>query len=111
MAKKEALPKRASMAVTNKQKKYIVPEELADLRGKAFSLEQLRDIYVKFPAGGFRKAKKLAAEAEIAESRFWAEVVKLYPELRREHKQGKILRYYPIEREIEIIEKEDGSAK
>lgn len=87
---------------------YTVPEDIANMRIEAFALQQLRDIYINMPIGGFKKVIKLHVEAARLDMQFWHEIFKLYPELHREKTKGKTIRFHPNERELEIVEKEEG---
>ena len=103
-AKEEPLPKKApEISIEQDTKIYTVPEEIANIRTRSFALQQLRDIYINMPIGGFKKVIKLHTESARLEIQFWYEIFKLYPELHREKTKGKNVRFHPHERELEII--------
>lgn len=68
-----------------KEKKYIIPDDLWDLRTKATAMNELRDAYIIMRFFGYRLARKAAMEAARATDEFWNGVRDLYPELRGEH--------------------------
>lgn len=75
--------------------KYLVPQNIVDMWLKYQSLLNLRDVYVLRPFGcGFRKAKKVALEAEQVKANACKEIYNLYPELKKCKRLDLISLYY-----------------
>jgi hypothetical protein len=83
------------------KKKYVVPDDLWDLRTKSIALNELRDTYVIMRFFGYRLARKAAIEAARLMDDFWSGIRDLYPELR-----GKSLRTIDGKEavEVEVVE-------
>ena len=77
-----------------KQKKYLIPDEIALLHDKATAAKNVRDIAIKFPFG-YKKALRAAVDSIQFLRVFSLEVRKLYPEL-----ADKTFNYYPKEKYV-----------
>jgi len=71
------------------KKEYNVPDEIHEIWCEYTGCLDLRDRYTKLPFG-YKKAKKLAKDAEVARYKFWWELKSIYPEL-----ETKELKYEP----------------
>ena len=77
-----------------KNKKYLIPDEIALLYTKARAAKTIRNLAVKVPFG-YKKAMIAAVQAIQFTQEFVNEIYKLYPELNNEN-----LSYSPNDKEV-----------
>ena len=65
-----------------KVEKYLIPQNIVDMWLEYQSLLNLRDLYILRPFGcGYKKAKKVAIDAEKMKAKASRAIADLYPEL------------------------------